>query len=297
MESTVPLKITVGTFCGVAVLFVAVGLAVQDWDWEQGCAKRLGPPQDWNPEQDLDWEVACQTGGKYDATWGTIVTDYALALEDLVFAILAPGDGLTKWSIAVAFLLDGVAWLGGGIMHQFFYTSSATHDALWITALITGSLAGICRVFAAAIAAKAVGKCQCLPSPAVLGSITGVFGVFVTLHISLALAGLIPVPDWIIVAVAQVLMNLALVCAGYSLGQPVWTSCVLGAFILYVVINQLKPSPFKYSTDFNDNGLFHSAMMVFLACTFGLYSSIVQSGKGEVDASIEGDSLLQRTPP
>jgi len=101
------------------------------------------------------------------------------------------------------------------------------------------------------------------------------------LALSVALTEHIPVPEWTMVAGKQVLMNLLLVGTGHSVGQPVWSSCILGSFIFTLLLNQLKPSPFKYSTDFNDNALFHSAMLMFLACTFGLYSGIVQSTKSE----------------
>jgi len=127
-----------------------VGLAVQDRKCEQGCT--------------------VLTGGEYDATWVTIVTDYALAVADVTMAVMAPGEGLTRYSIVIACLLDGIGWFCAGILHHFFYMNSAIHDVLWSISLITGSLAALGRVYAAAVGAKAAGNANACRAQPYLGA-------------------------------------------------------------------------------------------------------------------------------
>lgn len=108
------------------------------------------------PSQVQDWggPVGDPTGGKRDGTWGTWSTDYALGVQCLVYGMTAPG-GTGATSARVGFLVEGLGWAGAGIMHQFFYQPSSTHDVLWMTSLVLGVFAGPLKAGGVAVMAAA----------------------------------------------------------------------------------------------------------------------------------------------
>jgi len=244
----------IAAFLLVALVFYVIGFAVQDWDCDQGCVS--------------------ETGGDHDTTWGTIITDYTVGVEAIVMATMAPGGGSVKNVIMASYILDSIGWLGGGLMHHAFAGDGEMHDGLWAIALLTVSLGGLVRMCAAIMSAKEAGKCRCMPSQKPLGIIACTAGLLFTVVLFLALAEHIPLPDWMVSAAKQVLMSLSLVMVGCVGGQPAWATAVFGCFAL-TVLNVVKFSPFKYSSNFNDNGLFHTGYILFLAAVFGLFNALV----------------------
>jgi len=247
-------SIIVVCFSALALGFFTLGYAVQSWEEQPGI----------------------ETGGEADGTWGTWLTCYALFVECATMAIVAPGEGVVKYSIVIAFALDGLSWLCSGLLHSFFPTSSSAHDTIWVSAMLLSNLGSFAKAYAAHLAVREHGKCQCCPSSRVIGIAGGAIAAL-WIGLTLVLYESFILPDWVFVMVKQVLAMLALVVYGVNGGSARWSAAIFVSFGAAVVLDILKPEPFKYSTNFNDNGLFHSAMMLYTVSVFGLFQDIVDA--------------------
>lgn len=243
------------TFVGLVLLII--GLAIQDWDCK---------------------DCSVTTGGGYDdITWGTQATDYVLSILFITMAMFAPGAGAVRASFCGAAALDVLSWFSGAVFHTVKATTGEAQVWLFIIALVAGTLSRILRVFGIVCAIKGVGPCRCIRSVKVPAAICGVLGLTAIVLLPPAEVGAIPVPGWILGAVYQILMvlltfilsvwALAVVMPELSAVQWAPIASLLG-FVLAVVVNQVKPRPFKYSTDFNDNALFHTFFMFEAAAAF-----------------------------
>lgn len=250
-------SIVVCVFSVASVICFVIGFAIQNWS----CIDDCGP----------------QTGGKNDATWGTYVTDYILGMECFVMAVMAPGDGFVKKSIAAAYIIAGVSWTAGGILHHMFPTDGQVHVMLWIVALIGGGWAALVRAYAAIVSMQESGKCVLCLDSKILGIVFGVLAATYVIAVPLSVQQVLPLADWMLMAMTRILFDLVLIITGYMAKQPLWTSGVLASFLLFLALNVIKFPPFIYSTSFNDNGLFHSAVMLYLAMLFGFFDSIASA--------------------
>jgi len=260
--------VVVVVFSGMSMLCFFVAFAVQDWG-----ESKVGP----------------QTGGKTDATVGTYVTDYLLGLECFAMAVAAPGTGFAKGSIAVAYTVGGISWIAGGVLHHIFPTPSQMHVLMWIVALIFGGWSSLLRAYALIVTAQASGKCTCCDLKVlniVVGAIAIIFAVTVPISV---LNEAFPVADWMLLAMKKMVMDLAFIITGFATCEIPWSFACLATMVFFVGLNVFKFAPFIYSTTFNDNSLFHSGVMLFLAMTCGLFNSLAQASKGllEVATGVE----------
>lgn len=72
---------------------------------------------------------------------------------------------------------------------------------------------------------------------------------------------------------------LSIVISGCGATAPAEAAMVAATFALAIGINVIKPQPFLWSPDFNDNGLFHSAGMLYLAATLVLLGRLTRAGQ------------------
>jgi len=253
--------------CVVAVVFFIVGFAVQDWSCTSNCGTG--------------------TGGSNDATWGTYVTDYVLAIELFIMAVMAPGTGMAKHVLTAGFVVSAVGWLYGGILHQLFFEPGTVHDFLWTTSLMTSIIACVLRLLAAIMLAQLADRCPCCKDSKILSIVFGVvaFSFSVTVVLSVYVANF-PLAGWMVVAIINIPFNVAVMVVGYVAREPLWATACLLSFVMYLVLNQVKFEPFVSSDQFNDNGLFHSALMVYVAMAFGLFNSLAGLAEGPAHSAL-----------
>lgn len=238
----------------VGLVFFIIGLVVQDWDC-QDCSELTG-------------------GGYDDITWGTIATDWGLTAAYLPMAILAPGTGAMQAAFRGAAALDAVGWCFGGFAHLVKAVTGEFYVALFIVSTVGTTIGSTMRLFGTVLAMQSVGLCACIQSTRALGAIFGTVALSAAVLLPTAEVGVIPVPGWILAAVYQItLVLLFIICSTAAIvdirAGAVWAPVV--AFLMFmcgVLVNQIKPSPFKYSTGFNDNALFHVFFIWEAAASF-----------------------------
>jgi hypothetical protein len=238
----------------VGLGFLIIGLVVQDWDC-QDCSKTTG-------------------GGYDDITWGTMATDWGLTAAYIPMAILAPGTGAMRAGFRGAAAFDAVGWCVAGFAHFIKAETGVFHVPLFIVSTVGTTIGRTMRLFGTVLAMQSVGLCTCIQNTWALGAMFGTVALTAAALIPPAEVGAIPVPGWIVAAVYQI--TLVLLFFIFSTAavvkirvKAVWAPVV--AFLMFVcgvLVNQIKPSPFKYSTDFNDNALFHVFFIWEAAASF-----------------------------
>jgi hypothetical protein len=167
-----------------------------------------------------------------------------------------------------------VGWFLGGLAHLIKAETGKFHVPLFIISALGITLGRILRVFGTVCTMRSHGPCACIQSAKVLAVIFGCFAVVAIVLLPPAEVGAIPVPGWIVAAVFQILMVLLLFIFSTATilkieAKAVWAPITaILMFVLGVVVNLTKPSPFKYATDFNDNGLFHTFFIWEAAASF-----------------------------
>lgn len=245
--------------------------------------------QDWDCFKD-DSVCGFETGGRYDITLYTWVTDYVLGVQFLLMAIFTPTNHPMFIPFFFGFLLEGLSWTAGGIPHMMLWNESANamewDKYCWPIALATSGLAEICVFGAMLLAFK---KCSCLCAGPMILLLGGGYGAL----LYMSLTDQIALKDWATDGIAQVSMSLLqFIVSSLYLGATfpsrcpfsfVYILCVAGTF----AVNQLKIEPFKSNEKFNDNALFHLGAMITGAAIFQL-ARVIQMAKVKESAdSIE----------
>jgi len=263
------------------LVFLCLGLGVNDWEC-QNCSVPTG-------------------GGYDDVTWGTIATDWGLAFVYIPMSIFAPGIGVVRAALCSAAACDAVAWFLAGVAHLIKATTGVFHVPVFIVSVIGTTIGRIMRLFGTLCAMRSVWPCACIQNAKVLAAIFGSFSVAVSVMILLAEIEAIPVKGWIVVAVNQVLMVLLLFIFSTAAilkirAKAVWAP--ITAFLMFVlgaIVNLIKPNPFKYSIDFNDNALFHTFFIWEAAASFYALEILAETPARDTTEGVHPESDKHHT--
>lgn len=251
----------------VGMVFFIIGFVVQDWE----CSRSTGGGYNAPDGQDCSrW-----TGGGYDDhTWGTIATDWGITAAYIPMAILAPGTGVARAGFRGAAAFDALAWYLAGLAHFIKAKTGVFHVPLFIASEVGTTIGRTMRFFGAVVAMQNVGLCTCIRDTWALGAVFGCVVLSAAALIPLAEVGAIQVPGFMVAAVYQSMLVLLFCIFSTSAVvnirvKHIWAPVVaLLMFVWGLLVSLIKPSPFKYSTEFNDNGLFHVFFILEAAVSF-----------------------------
>lgn len=261
----VPAEVVLGVVASAASF--VVGFSMQDWGGPSGAPT-----------------------GQNDATWGTWATSYALSVECVAFGLTALGGGAWSASARAGFLVEGLGWACAGLMRQHFAEPSPAYATLWKASLVTTIVGGFLQVGVVQVMAR--------PDGASSSGGAGTIGCYLALGlvvagIALAECGTNLVFGSTFLVLMKLFMMLIMLVSGCGACAYVEALAVAATFALAVGIKQLQPMPFSWSPDFDDNGLFHSAWMLYLSATLALMGQLSRVREGE-DHGAEMDMVRRK---
>jgi len=247
-------------FTGISIVVFVLAMALQDW------GAPPGPP----------------TTGPNDHTWGLWLTCYLKAVELLLMAWAAPGQGLPCDALSAGMLMNCMVYFLAGVTFQFYSEDSVAHSRLWAAWTFFQIAAGSFCAFAGFCFLSQQGKYQSIPSTKAVGIALALWTVLCEILWAMKLLDLVGVPTALNSTLNATLTMLVLVVLGAMGGAAEWSVAVIVSFVGLAGVLQFLPNPMiKSSQSFNNDGLAHNAMILYYVAVFGLLCKLA-AGDGFV---------------